>query len=103
MAVLPAYQGRQLPRVVLPLLFERLKRAAVRRVEAETSPSNLVTIHVLTRMRFNITGNALSDRWGALLRMTKYLDRDAEDVFLDTFCVGIPYQLRRAESDNNKP
>jgi GNAT superfamily N-acetyltransferase len=94
MAVLPAYQGRQLPRVIFPALFERLARVGVRRVEAETSPSNLATVLILTRMRFNITGSVLSERWGALLRLTKYLDDQAEGAFLDKFCSGIRYQQR---------
>jgi len=92
MAVLPAYQGRQLPRVVLPLLFERLAEAGVRRFEAETSPSNLATMLFLTRMRFNVTGSVMSERWGALLRLTRFLDEGAEDAFLDKFCSGIRYQ-----------
>jgi GNAT superfamily N-acetyltransferase len=94
MGVIPAYQGRQLPRVILPFLFEKLAEAGVRRFEAETSPSNLATVLFLTRMRFNITGNVLTERWGALLRLTKFLDEDAEDVFLDKYCSGIRYQKR---------
>ena len=94
MGVVRAYQGRQLPRCIFPFLFGRLAAAGVRRFEAETSPANLATVLVLTRMRFNITGTILSERWGALLRLTKFLDEGAEDVFLDKFCAGIRYQRR---------
>lgn len=98
MGVLRAYQGRQLPRVILPFLFERLADAGVRRFEAETSPSNLATVLFLTRMRFNITGHSLTERWGTLLRLTKFLDEAAEDVFLDKFCSGARYQKRVREN-----
>jgi GNAT superfamily N-acetyltransferase len=94
MAIVPGYQGRHLPRVILPFLFGVLRGAGVRRFEIDTSPSNMATIQLLTRMRFNVTGQLLSDRWGALLRATKYLDEDAEDVFLGSFCTGIRYQTR---------
>jgi hypothetical protein len=93
-AFLRAYQGRQLHARILPWMFGELARAGVRRVEAETSPSNLATVQLLTRMRFNVTGNVLTERWGALLRFTRYLDESAEDVFLDKFCTGIRYQRR---------
>jgi hypothetical protein len=93
-AFLRAYQGRQLHGRILPWMFDELARAGVRRVEAETSPSNLATVLLLTRMRFNVTGNVLTERWGALLRLTRFLDESAEDVFLDKFCTGIPYQRR---------
>jgi hypothetical protein len=94
LAFLRAYQGRQLHARIFPWMFAELARAGVRRVEAETSPSNLATVMLLTRMRFNITGNVLTERWGALLRLTRYLDESAEDVFLDKFCTGIRYQRR---------
>jgi RimJ/RimL family protein N-acetyltransferase len=98
MAVLPAYQGRQLPRCILPFLFERLAKAGVRRFEADTSPSNLVSVRSLTRLRFNITGTVLTERWGALLRFTKFVDEGAEEVFLDKFCSGVRYQQRCRKS-----
>jgi GNAT superfamily N-acetyltransferase len=94
MGVLAPYQGRQLPRLVLPFMFGRLAAAGVRRFEVETSAANLAVVLFLTRMRFNVTGQVLSERWGALLRMTKFLDEGAEEVFLDKFCSGIRYQRR---------
>lgn len=98
MGVLREYQGRQLPRLILPFLFDRLAKAGVRRFEAETSPSNLTSVLNLTRLRFNLTGTVLTERWGALLRFTKFVDPDAEGVFLDKFCAGIRYQKRHCEN-----
>ncbi len=99
MGVLQPYQGRQLPRLVLPFMFRRLAAAGVRRFEVETSAANLAVVLFLTRMRFNVTGQVLSERWGALLRMTKFLDEGAEDVFLDKFCSGIRYQRRERSGE----
>ena len=96
MAVLRPYQGRQTHAAIMSFLFEKLRDAGVRRVEADTSPANLAVIQVLTRMRFNVTGSFLTERWGAVLRLTKYLEGEAEGTFLNTFCSGIHYQRRPA-------
>jgi ribosomal protein S18 acetylase RimI-like enzyme len=102
MAVLPAFSGRQLPQTVLPFLFGRLSQAGVRRFEAEASPSNFATMLVLTRMHFNVTGMILSERWGALCRLTKFEDEQAEGVFLDKFCSGVRYQQRRRRGNKTE-
>jgi ribosomal protein S18 acetylase RimI-like enzyme len=93
-AALPEFQGKKVVQRFLPFLFELLREAGVERVEADTSPSNMATLHLLTRLRFNPTGTILSDRFGALVHFTRFLDRDSEDVFVKSLCTGIPYQLR---------
>ena len=93
-AVLPAFQAKQLGSRLLRFMFPVLAAAGVERVEADTSPSNLAAMQLLTRLRFNVTGSVLSDRWGAQVRLTHFLDRQAEDVFLQQFCTGVVYQLR---------
>jgi RimJ/RimL family protein N-acetyltransferase len=97
-ATLPEYHGRSLPQRFFPQLFDILKAAGVERVEAETSPSNLAVMHTMTRMRFNVTGTIFTERWGALVRLTRFLDEDCEKVFLEQFCTGIRYQVRGKSS-----
>ena len=77
-----------------PEMFAVLRAAGVERVEADTSPSNMATLHLLSRLRFNPTGTVLTDRWGAHIKFTRYLDDAAEQVFLDQFCTGVRYQRR---------
>jgi Acetyltransferase (GNAT) family len=93
-AALPEFQGKKLVQRFLPVLFELLRQVGVERVEADTSPSNMATLHLLTRLRFNPTGTVLSDRFGALVHFTRFLEPDSEDVFVRTLCTGVPYQLR---------
>lgn len=93
-AVLPEFQCRNLVKTMLRFLFAQLAAAGVERVEADTSPSNLRVVHLLTSLDFNITGSALSDRWGAQVRFTRFLEAKSEDVFLRQFCTGVVYQLR---------
>jgi hypothetical protein len=91
-AILPEHLGKRLLPSFLPRMFEILKSAGLERVEADTSPSNLAVIAILTRMRFNVTGTVLSDRWGAHLHLTRFLAPDREGVFLSQFCSGVRYQ-----------
>jgi hypothetical protein len=93
-AVLPEFQCRQLAPHVLSVMFVHLAAAGVDRVEADTSPSNLRVVQILTNLRFNVTGTVLSDRWGAQVRFTRFLDAQSEEVFLRQFCMGVVYQLR---------
>lgn len=93
-AVLAEFQAKQLGSRLLRLMFAHLAAAGVERIDADTSPSNLAVMQLLTRLRFNVTGTVLSDRWGAQVRLTRFLDPRAEDVFLQQFCMGVVYQLR---------
>lgn len=94
-AMLPKYQGRRIvQQFYTSVLFPRLQRAGVERVEFNTSPSNLAMMHIAARLRFNNTGTILSERWGAMIHFTKFLAADKEEVFLSQFCTGIRYQLR---------
>jgi hypothetical protein len=93
-AALPDYQGTKMIQRFLPEMFEVLRQAGVERIEADTSPSNMATLHLLTRLRFNVTGTVLSERWGAHVHFTRFLAADQEETFLRQFCSGVHYQLR---------
>src|SRR6185503_19487640 len=98
-AFLPEYQGRQLLQRFFPTFFRILKQAGVERIETETSPSNLAIMHIMNRFHFNVTGTLMSERWGALVRFTKFLDEESERVFLQQFCTGIKYQARGVDQN----
>ncbi len=94
-AALPEHQGRgAIPRF-LPFLFAALQRAGVERIEADASPSNTTTMQLLLRVGFKATGTTLSERWGALVRLTKFLAPQSEQVFVEQFCA--------VASGNRKP
>jgi hypothetical protein len=93
-AVLKNYHGRKLLQRFFPILADILKIGGVERIETDTSPSNLAMMHILTKLRFNVTGNILTDRWGAHIHFTKFLNETCEKVFLDQFCSGVKYQTK---------
>lgn len=93
-AYLPEYQGSGIGRAWMERCLAVLARHGVARVDTDVSPSNFANVRLLTRLGFNITATSNSERWGALARFTKFLQDDAEAVFLDKFCSGVRYQRR---------
>jgi len=86
-------------RFVRECLFAPLARCGVERVVAETSPANIAMSHLFTELRFRVTGNLLSDRWGPLVRYTKFLAPACEAEFLRKFGGGAP---PRSSPDDDK-
>jgi RimJ/RimL family protein N-acetyltransferase len=91
---LPEHQGRAAAQSFFRALFPLLQACGVERVELDTSPSNLAMMQIVTRLRFNPVGTTLTDRWGALVKFSKFLDEDCEGIFLRQFCAGVAYQER---------
>jgi len=84
-AALPKFQGRLLLGF-LPTLFEALRAAGVERIETDASPTNATTLQLALRLGFKATGTLTTDRWGALVRLTKFLNPEAERVFVEGYC-----------------
>jgi GNAT superfamily N-acetyltransferase len=88
MALLPDYRGRGTYPQLMDHLADVLRAAGVERIEGDVTPSNRMNVLAGTRLGYVATGTSNSDRWGALVRMTKFLQVEAEDVFHDQFCAG---------------
>lgn len=85
-AFLPEHQGRGLLAAVLEHTDRVMRGAGIVRVEGETSPNNYRQMRLLLRLGYQVTGSVNSERWGTLLRLTKYLDEAAEEKFTRQFC-----------------
>jgi hypothetical protein len=87
-AILPAYRERRLFTRFVEQLYAPLRAVGVERVEAECSPANTPIMRVLIGQGFFVTSTANSERWGATVRLTKFLADEAAQVFLRQFnCV----------------
>lgn len=85
-ALAPHFQKRVLARRFLrECVFEPLAELGVQRVTAETAPTNRAMVHLFSELEFYITGNQLTERWGPLVRYTKFLDPACETLFLERF------------------
>jgi RimJ/RimL family protein N-acetyltransferase len=85
-AFVPAYQGQNLVKFVVARLCRILTEAGVARFECDAAPSNVRCIATALALGFVVTGTTLSERWGALSRLTRYLNPGAEESYLDRFC-----------------
>lgn len=91
LAFLPEYQRPALTRrFVRECLFEPLVARGVERIVAETWPTNIAMTRGFTEMHFHVTGHQLSERWGALVRYTKFLDPAREAAFERRFAGALP-------------
>jgi GNAT superfamily N-acetyltransferase len=88
MALLPEYRGRGTYPQLMQHLASVLRAAGVERLEGDTSPANWNSIITCARLGFVATGTLNSDRWGALVRVTWFLNVEAEDVFHNQYCAG---------------
>jgi hypothetical protein len=102
-ALLAEYRAR----AVMPRLMEHvygpLRDAGVERIETDASPSNqpVIRLHLSQGAMVTATGN--SERWGAFVRFTKFLNEEPQDVFARQFCAmpvhtGLPPAKDRSRS-----
>lgn len=97
-AALPSFQGHSAIQRFFPFLFAELARAGVERVEADAAPTNPTSMQHLTRLGFRVVGTILSERWGAVVHLVKFLSPERESVFVSQFCAVVPPPERRRRS-----
>jgi Acetyltransferase (GNAT) family len=99
-AMSPAFQRAGLiRRFARQCLFGPLQAHHVERVVADTSPTNLAMTRLFSELRFHVTGHQLSDRWGPLVRYTKFLDPACETAFCERFAGS----MQRSPSERREP
>ena len=85
-AIVQSYQRPSMTRrFVRECLFDPLGAHHVERVVGDTSPANLGMARLFNELHFHVTGNQLSDRWGPLIRYTRFLDPAREVAFLKRY------------------
>ncbi len=84
--LLEAYRDRRIIGEFMQHVSGVLRRAGVDRFDAECSPSNLASMRLMTRLGWVVTSTTNSERWGAVVRCSKFLREEAEAVFLRQFC-----------------
>ena len=85
-ALLPEYRGRHLVSRFMDRICEPLREAGVFRLEGDVSPSNAPMVKLHSGQGFMVTSTSSTDRWGLVLRFTKFLREEAEAVFLKQYC-----------------
>lgn len=86
-AVAPNYQEQGLYFKFFEVLSDILIRHRVARIEGDVAPSNKHHIQALMKMGYMPVGTSLSEQFGALIHIAKYLNSEEEEVFTDLFSV----------------
>jgi hypothetical protein len=86
-ALLPEVRGAGLIQRVMERLYAPLLAVGTERMEAETSPTNLLPLRALLSQGFIVSSMLNSERWGACLRLTKHLTSAAHTTFVQQFCI----------------
>jgi RimJ/RimL family protein N-acetyltransferase len=87
-ALLPAYRGRGIMAEMMKRRSEVLATVGVQRIEGDVVPANVAQMIAHTKIGCVVTGTLNTDRWGALVRITKYIESNSDDVFRKQFCCG---------------
>src|SRR5580658_6991842 len=99
-ALLAQYRARGVFPRFLEHFYEPLRKAGVERIEADASPSNQAVIRLHLSEGSIVTATGSSERWGAFVRFTKFLNQEPHDVFHRQFCsmpvrTGLPPKIER--------
>ena len=97
--LMPQYRKGGMFSKLIKSIVEACKLGAVERVDVQVSPASLPSLIMYQKMQFNHVGFEVSERWGAMVKLTKLLRRENENVMLNQFFMGHKYQLEdRAEA-----
>lgn len=86
-AILPEYRRHRIADELGPLFEETLRGVGVERIEAETAPTNVIMNRIFLSQGWMVTATVNSERWGVLLRYTKFLTPESERTFRRQFVV----------------
>ncbi len=84
--LLPDYQGNSVLADFTRALAEPLAKVGVQRIEAEACATNTHVMRALMRIGYVPTGTTATERWGTLVRLTKFISADAATVFERQLC-----------------
>jgi hypothetical protein len=85
-AYLPEYRSRHLVQGFFEAMCAPLRDAGVVRVESDVTPTNVPMMRAHLGQGFIVSSTTTSERWGLVARMTKFLQDDAEAIFVRQFC-----------------
>lgn len=92
-AVLPEFRERRVLTQFAERLYEPLRAMGVERIEAESSPANVPMARLLTGQGYMVTAQVNSERFGLMLRYTKFLLGDAQAAFMRQY-TAMPFSPR---------
>jgi RimJ/RimL family protein N-acetyltransferase len=80
-AISPACREKGIAGIFCQQIVRFTASVGVKRLEVDTSVANVPMIRLLSTLGFAVAGTMNSARWGAIVRFTKHLDADENEVF----------------------
>jgi RimJ/RimL family protein N-acetyltransferase len=102
MAILPKFRGADLTMQIAAKVIEILAETPVARFEIDTSIANVPMTKIMLALGMVVTSTIVSERWGTMLRFTKFIDPDAGRVFKRQF-VNFPEYERNSNQGRRGP
>lgn len=89
LAVLPDGRGQGITADLAQWFVSSLARHGVERMEFDAGVSHLPYLSRLIGLGFHVMGTLHSERWGATVRLVRFLSARHEEAFVSQFCAGI--------------
>lgn len=102
MNILPEFREGRLASELSRRISETLARTEVARIEVDTSIANIPMTRLLHGLGFHVTGSSNSERWGAMLRFTKFLREEAAETFSRQFVYVPSYGRNPPEKERRR-
>ncbi|WP_328315789.1 GNAT family N-acetyltransferase [Streptomyces sp. NBC_00388] len=79
--MLPEYRAQRVAALCYVKLLEYLRALGYERVTSEHHPSNRTAMIFQLKHGFSIEGMSLDERWGPMVKMVRFFDKDRQDEF----------------------
>lgn len=101
--ILPQYRERRVITQFIERIEKPLRAAGVERIESEVSPANAPMIRAFANLGYIVTGQVATERWGLLLRYTKFISDDASAVFRRQYTAMKISKRRETTTERSRP
>lgn len=101
--ILPKHQNRGLYSIFLQTPTKYLEEIGYQRLSSQHSPDNRKMLITKVKAGFMVTEINLDERWGSLVRLTKFLKNDRAKAFSNCYGQGLIEQTtKKNKADNEK-
>lgn len=84
-ALLPKWQNKGIYSKFQEALIEYVKKLGYQKISCHEKATNLYMLRLQMKFGFFIVGHENHDRWGNLLRLTKFLNKKREKNYIENF------------------
>jgi GNAT superfamily N-acetyltransferase len=99
LAVLPDRRGQGITPDLAAWFVSVLSQHGVERMEIDAGVSHLPYLSRLIGLGFHVMGTLHSERWGATVRLVRFLSARHEEAFVNQFSAGLRFRVTKEGGD----